>query len=481
MELYCQKIILTLMPEPKLDTMLRMMKSSWVIHLFAIMHAVVLLICQWGGVNDELTLTILTMTMTVIICLKKGMPIDIIAVMVIVVNVAGFVLGTMGANMISRLVDKEVAARLISTVFTTELLGWTLILLARLTYKFGAVKAESSRSDSRLRWVLIIAGVIFILRIGSDMLFSTPLYAGKSVMTYAWKIISNSPTLITYLCLTIICVRRLHRFVPEKHNSLAWLVYLLAIGSISAVSAWCFSYAQGHAFTLRVDANLFLRYFVASLLVETTLCCIVILVNNIFTIRRDMQHERERAAHAQYRYVTLKQQVNPHFLFNSLNTLDSLVCEQRTAQASDYIHKMAHMYRYMLRCEEEVLVPLHEEINFIREYVSLQSVRFPKGFDIKYDIPEEAMKRMVVPCAVYLLVENAFKHNAISETNPLHIVISVNDDHLTIENNVLPKFTRPTSTGVGQKYIREHYRSLSTKDMLIHYDEKHYRVIIPLL
>lgn len=469
------------MPKHNLNAMLRTVKSSWIIHLFALLHALVLLICQWGGVNDELTLTILTMTMTVMLCFKKGMPIDIIAVMVIVVNVAGFVLGTVGADIISRLVDAEVAARLVSTMITTELLGWTLILLAKLTYRFGTVKKDFSRSDSRLRWTLVIVGVIFILRIGSDMLFSTPLYAGTSVMAYAWKIISNSPALITYLCLTIICVRRLNRSTPVGRKPLDWIAYVLFVGILSAIGAWCFCFTQADTHVLHVDRAFFLRYFIASVLVETTLCCIVILVNSIFSIRKDMQHERERAAQAQYRYVTLKQQVNPHFLFNSLNTLDSLVCEQRTAQASDYIHKMAHMYRYMLRCEEESLVPLREEIDFIREYVALQAVRFAGGFSIRYDIPEEAMRRMVVPCAVYLLVENAFKHNAVSEANPLRIVVSVADNRLTIENNVLPKYARATSTGVGQKYIREHYRSLSADDMHIYCDEERYRVMIPLL
>lgn len=461
--------------------MLRTTKASGVIHLFALLHAMVVLICQWGGVDDELTLTLLTMTMTVILCLKKGMPIDIVAVMVIVVNVAGFVLGTVGAAVIGRLVPVEAGARLLSTVLTTELLGWTLMLLARLTYKRGSVEADRSRSDTKLHWTLAIVGVIFVLRIGSDMLFATPLYAGTSVMTYAWKILSNSPALITYVCLAVICVRRLRQRELTRNSPYVWLTYMLFVTVVAVVGAWCFSVSRTEPFSLWPHRGTFMRFFVASVLVETTICCLVIVVDSIFSIRRAMQHERERAALAQYRYVTLKQQVNPHFLFNSLNTLDGLVCEQRTSQASDYIHKMAHMYRYMLRCEVESLVPLREEIDFIREYVALQAVRFAGGFEVTYRISDEAMRRMVVPCAVYLLVENAFKHNAVSEANPLRIVIAVADDHLAIENNVMPKYARPASTGVGQKYIREHYRSLSSRDMLIDCDEHHYRVVIPLL
>lgn len=461
--------------------MLRTMKSSGVIHLFALLHALVVLVCQWAGMDDALTLTIFTMTMTVILCLKKGMPIDIIAVMVIVVNVVGFVVGTLGAGVIRHLVDVEVAARIFSTVLTTELLGWTLVLLSRLTYKKNRMEADLSRSDSKLRWTLVIVGVILVLRIGAAMLFSSPLYAGSSVMEFAWKILSSSPALITYVCLSIICVRRLQRLSQSGHKLLVWLGYMTFVSVISAVGAWCFSITREGTITITVEFETFLRYFIASFLVETTICCIVILVDSIFSIRKAMQFERIRAAQAQYRYATLKQLVNPHFLFNSLNTLDGLICEQRTEQASDYIHKLAHMYRYMLRCEDEALVPLHDEIDFIKEYVALQKVRFANGFEISYDVPDTAMRRMVVPCAVQLLVENAFKHNAVNAANPLRILISAADDYLIIENNVLPKYTRATSTGLGQKYIREHYHTLSTQDVAIESTAEYYRVSIPLL
>ena len=470
------------MPKRKnLKYMLRTMKSSGVIHLFAILHAIVVLVCQWRGVDDSLTLTILTMTMTVILCLKKGMPIDIIAVMVIVVNVVGFVVGTLGAGVIHHLVGVEVAARFVATMITTELLGWTLILLSRFTQKINKVEVDPSRSDVKLRWTLVIVGVILALRVGAAMLFASPLYAGTSVMKYAWEILSSSPAFITYTCVAIICVRRLRRQVRTKSKPLIWLSYAAFVGIVSAVGAWRFCIADAETLYMKVDMHDYLRYFVASALVEITICCIVILVDVVFSIRKAMQLESVRAAQAQYRYATLKQQVNPHFLFNSLNTLDCLVCEKQTDQASDYIHKLAHMYRYMLRCEEEALVPLREEIDFIQEYVAMQKVRFADGFEVDYDIPDVAMRRMVVPCTVQLLVENAFKHNAVSAANPLRITISANEESLMIENNVLPKYTRAASTGLGQKYIREHYHTLSAQDMVVDSTDESYRVVIPLL
>jgi hypothetical protein len=466
--------------EKEYRTMLRAIKSPNVVHLFALLHALVVLVCWKYEVDDALTLTILTMTMTVILCIKKGMTIDIIAIMVIVANIVGFVVGTLGAAFIHKIIHVEAGARIVATIFTTELLGWTLIGLSRLTYnKTNRAKADITQSNTKLRWVLVIVGIIFVLRIGAAMLFTSPLYADTSVMVYAWDILSSSPALITYMCLTIIFVRRLHR--KQKRTALIWLGYLLFTTIASAVGAWSFCVIQEGTITWEINIQEYLRYFIAAILVETIIYCMAVLVNSIFATRKAMQIERVRAAQAQYRYATLKQQVNPHFLFNSLNTLDGLVCEQRTEQASDYIHKLAHMYRYMLRCEEEALVSLREEIEFIREYISLLKVRFAEGFEIKFNIDDEAMQRMVIPCTVQLLVENAFKHNIVSTSNPLRISISADMERLTIENNIQPKFTQTTSTKLGQKYIREHYNSLSKQQIVIDNSENLYRVTIPLL
>ena len=459
--------------------MLRAIKSPNVVHLFALLHALVVLVCWRYEVDDALTLTILTMTMTVILCIKKGMTIDIIAIMVIVANVVGFAVGTLGAAFIHKLIHVEAIARIVATILTTELLGWTLIGLSRLTYKTNRAKADPTQSNAKLRWVLAIVGAILVLRIGAAMLFASPLYADTSVMIYAWDILSSSPALITYMCLTIIFVRRLHQL--KKRTAFIWLEYLLFTSIAAAVGAWSFCFIQEGTITWEINIQEYLRYLVAAILVETIIYCIVVLVNSIFATRKAMQLEKVRAAQAQYRYATLKQQVNPHFLFNSLNTLNGLVCEQRTEQASDYIHKLAHMYRYMLRCEDDSLVALREEIEFIREYISLLKVRFAEGFEIKFNIDDEAMQRMVVPCTVQLLVENAFKHNIVSTSNPLRISISADMERLTIENNIQPKFTQTTSTKLGQKYIREHYNSLSRQQIVIDNSENLYRVTIPLL
>lgn len=160
-----------------------------------------------------------------------------------------------------------------------------------------------------------------------------------------------------------------------------------------------------------------------ALVSEATLYSAVFIVDYALTARAGLRAERGRTHQAQFLYMKLKQQVNPHFLINSLNILDCLVCEERTAQASDFIHKLAGIYRYMLQNEQEPLVPMERELAFVEKYVELLQVRFVDGFRVEWLVAPEARKRNVVPCSMQLLVENAIKHNAVDAAEPLTIRI----------------------------------------------------------
>ena len=184
---------------------------------------------------------------------------------------------------------------------------------------------------------------------------------------------------------------------------------------------------------------------------------------------------------AQYRYLKLKRQVNPHFLFNSLNILDCLICEEKSEQASIYTHQLAGIYRYMIKSEEEELVTLRDELVFVRLYIDLLKVRFPEGFEVEIDVPEDRLARFVPPCSIQLLIENATKHNAVSTENPLTVRVEAVEDHVKVCNNIVPKVTKSPSTGLGQQYIRQLYMDLSGKSIDIEKTEKKYCVTLPLL
>jgi LytS/YehU family sensor histidine kinase len=209
--------------------------------------------------------------------------------------------------------------------------------------------------------------------------------------------------------------------------------------------------------------------------------CIVYMINYAITARIEMNTGREKANMAQYRYLKLKRQVDPHFLFNSLNILDCLISDAKTDQASIYTHKLASIYRYMIKSEEEEVVPLRDEMVFVDLYVDLLKVRFPEGFDVIVDVPQEELSRFVPPCSIQLLIENATKHNTVSVDNPLIVRVESRNGHVSVSNNIIPKMTTVNSTGLGQQYIRQLYLDLSGKQIEINKTNDTYCVTLPLL
>lgn len=184
---------------------------------------------------------------------------------------------------------------------------------------------------------------------------------------------------------------------------------------------------------------------------------------------------------AQYRYMKLKQQVNPHFLFNCLNILDCMIQEQNTGKASDYTHKLAEIYRYMLGNDDKQIVSLREEMRFVSQYIELLKVRWPEGLEFVVDIAPEVLERQVVPCSLQLLIENATKHNAVHPDRKLSIRIHSTDKSLVVSNNRCPKLNEPTSTGIGLAYLRRQYRDLGDKTLIIRATDESFTVILPFL
>jgi hypothetical protein len=452
-----------------------------IIHLFALLHAAVALLCRLAGVEDELLLTILTMTMTLIICLKKGLNIEFTAAGIIAVNILGYIMGNVIADIFGMAISSQYASHAMSTAITTEVLGWSIAAVTMI-FRHGNDESRSKSLDSPyMKWIILAMGGIFILRLGIVFLFSKGPFAATDLIGASSRIFSNTVDLIILICINILYIRFIrHRF---RHMPLWGKAVLLTIFMVFAGLAETVLVSLGLPFNLRLGfGEDFPALFVTSVLAQITVYCIVFMTDYALTARSEMQAAKGKANMAQYRYVKLKHQVNPHFLFNSLNILDCLVCEQKTEQASTYIHKLAGIYRYMLKSEEEEAVPLREELVFVGLYVDLLKVRFPEGFDVEVNVPQELLGRAVLPCSIQLLIENAIKHNAVNSSgNPLKIEIHAEGDTVRVTNNIVPKVTTSPSTGLGLKYISQLYLDLSGKTVEIEHGQQEYHVVLPLL
>lgn len=193
------------------------------------------------------------------------------------------------------------------------------------------------------------------------------------------------------------------------------------------------------------------------------------------------QKGRQSVNKARRQYLNLKQQVNPHFLFNSLNVLDGLVLKGDKEEASRYIHKLSGVYRYMLKTEGQQLTSLKEELVFMRMYTDLLHVRFPEGFITEFNVPYEDYDMQVIPCSLQLLVENAVKHNAVLSGNPLRIQVYSDGYSVYVTNNIVPKKSTSPSHGVGLEYLRKQYWDICRREIEISKSAEQFRVRLPLL
>ncbi len=151
--------------------------------------------------------------------------------------------------------------------------------------------------------------------------------------------------------------------------------------------------------------------------------------------------EQLRASYQRSRLQGLRSQVNPHFLFNSLNSLSSLI-SQEGEEAEKFLDEMSKVYRYILRNETDTLVTLEEELKFFQAYQYLLDTRYGSGLQFRLDIPAVARQKMVTPLALQTIIENAFTLNIISKSKPLIITISANEDNLVVQHNLQPKTIR---------------------------------------
>ncbi|MDD2799165.1 MAG: histidine kinase [Bacteroidales bacterium] len=196
--------------------------------------------------------------------------------------------------------------------------------------------------------------------------------------------------------------------------------------------------------------------------------------------KKELDAEIIKKNRARFQYDQLKRQLNPHFLFNSLNVLDYLVHTDAN-RASDFIKKLAGVYRYLLSKESDPTVNLEEEIEFSNMYSELLKERFDKGLFINIDIEKKYLTTHVIPCSLQLLIENATKHNIISGEMPLTIKIYIQNNQICIENNRQLRIKADESTGLGLKSIEVQYQTLFNKSIQIEQTEKSYVVRLPLI
>lgn len=195
----------------------------------------------------------------------------------------------------------------------------------------------------------------------------------------------------------------------------------------------------------------------------------------------DSQIEKEKleGLHAEMRLHNLRNQINPHFLFNSLNILMGLIASDSEI-AMNYLGKLSRFYRYTVGQNEKQLVPLSEEIENAQLFGELLQVRFENGLKISW--PESNhIHGQIIPLSLQLVIENAVKHNVCSSEQPLEIKIDISNKYISIVNNMQPKITPVESSGIGLNNIEERFGYFTDYKVRIAKNEEEFQVSLPII
>lgn len=183
---------------------------------------------------------------------------------------------------------------------------------------------------------------------------------------------------------------------------------------------------------------------------------------------------------AQQKLDTLKNQVNPHFLFNSLNTLVTIIPEEPKL-AVKFVQELSKSYRSILEVRDEKLITIDMELNALRSYIYLLETRFKGKIDILDNIDENIKHHFIIPLSLQILIENAVKHNITSKAKPLKVEIRNTEEHVIVENNLQKKDQQYSSTKLGLANIKSRYQLLADADIEIIEESAVFRVMLPII
>lgn len=211
---------------------------------------------------------------------------------------------------------------------------------------------------------------------------------------------------------------------------------------------------------------------------------IITLIFHLFYFYKALQESKIKeqkiiSKESSARLQALKDQLDPHFLFNSLNVLTSLI-EENPENAQDFTTGLSKIYRYVLEQKEKEKISLKEEISFAKTYINLLKMRFEDSIHFKIELSCD-QGYYLIPLSLQLVLENAIKHNRISASNPLHIGIFIEEDMLLIENTYQPKKQTSDRKGVGLANIEERYSLFTDKKIKIEYKDDKFQIYLPLL
>ncbi|RNC92119.1 MAG: histidine kinase [Allomuricauda sp.] len=330
-------------------------------------------------------------------------------------------------------------------------------------------------------WFVVVG--ILLLSFVTDFLFSGGSFSRRPFFEAVinWSVSLMFAT-VNWLIIRAILIGLRKRFPSLKDNNKRIPLLFLSIVTIVLMVDFSGNAFLGFIFGDSYNHPLRSRIVVPIILISTMTMAIYESIYYYIRLKKSIQEEEQaKRAIVQAQLDTLRNQAQPHFFFNTLNTLRDIIDQNTKDEAKEFVDRLADIYRFILEAGEANIIPLRDELKFARAYIHVQNERFGDNLRVTWDIPEVDLDKLIIPMSLQLLLENAVKHNIVSKSKPLEVSVRVNDGTLTVHNRLQPKSTQLPSTKLGLKNIQDRYALISESLVKVHRNEHYFEVSLPLL
>lgn len=336
--------------------------------------------------------------------------------------------------------------------------------------------AYKSTKDFFMTYALIVLFTVgaFLIRLSKFDEFSFDFHVNITLLSFvlitvSWELLRSVNLL-------------LNRYYPFERNisGRILLQISLGIGIGILIRFMIYTFGEPHV-PIKLDSFFLAATWAIYVLMPTGINFVFFTIYFIKRWKDSIVYaERLEKEKSQVQFDNLKNQLNPHFLFNALTSLNSLIFENQQL-ASDFLQQLSRVYRYVLQNRDKNFVLLSTELEFISNYVKLLETRFEGALKINFDIHESATQQAIVPVTLQVLIENALKHNIADKQRPLLIDIVSMGEYLVISNNLQLKKRVDGSNRQGLDNLKSFYRFLTTKPVIIEQSDERFYVKIPLI
>lgn len=326
-----------------------------------------------------------------------------------------------------------------------------------------------------IRWIGIPLVAIIAFFVGPDHMSESPWWKVYAISLCFTAVYWNGACFIIFY---------FRRKIPEMNRTKSRLLY-----SALFITIWMsvgglplkilFGISNFHEVLQPSEHTQFLPFnFTAAIIITLTYEAVYFFEKWKLAFR---QNEELKNQQIRTQFEVLQNQMSPHFLFNSLNALTTLIAENQDT-AIEFTQKLSEVYRYILQTKDKELVKLAEEVEFSKAYLFLLQMRYPENLEMEFSIDDQYMNQFIAPLTIQMLIENAIKHNVISKNNPLKVEIYVDNGlSVVVKNNLQIKKTLEKSTKTGLANIKKRYQFLGNREIDIITTAQNFMVAVPLI